>query len=259
MRAHRDGSAGDADYGTIGDGYHRYRQPEPAFAEAIARALGDARTVISVGAGAGSYEPVDLDVIAVELSASMRAQRPAHLVRAVGTAARARPTRPSPPTSGATRATETRGRVTSPRWSTGSRTRTARPTSAAARTASTSASWTLRPSTSAPTRAGSGRTTSRACRSSEVASRLNAVRAARTSPHPALPSGSEPTRHWGPATCGRSPLPARGRTRCRCRGAAVAATRRLHLPLSRGSWPEPRQDRASSLSRRLASSPSSLR
>jgi SAM-dependent methyltransferase len=91
MRAHPDGSAGDADYGTIGDGYRRYRQPEPAFAEAIARALDDARTVINVGAGAGSYEPVDLDVIAVEPSASMRAQRPAHLVRAVDATAESLP------------------------------------------------------------------------------------------------------------------------------------------------------------------------
>jgi SAM-dependent methyltransferase len=91
MRAHRDGSAGDADYGTIGDGYRRYRQPEPAFEEAIAHALGDARTVINVGAGAGSYEPAHLDVTPVEPSASMRAQRPAHLATAIDATAESLP------------------------------------------------------------------------------------------------------------------------------------------------------------------------
>jgi len=44
-------------------------------------ALGDARTVLNVGAGAGSYEPLDRIVTAVEPSAAMRAQRPAHLSR----------------------------------------------------------------------------------------------------------------------------------------------------------------------------------
>ncbi|MCR6711709.1 MAG: hypothetical protein NVV57_02975 [Demequina sp.] len=47
-----DGSAGDADYATIGMRYTTYRQPEPEFAAAIERALGDARTVLNVGAGA---------------------------------------------------------------------------------------------------------------------------------------------------------------------------------------------------------------
>ena len=71
-----DGSAGDADYGTIGTDYARYRQPEPAFERAIRAALGNVRTLVNVGAGAGSYEPADLDVTAVEPSATMRAQRP---------------------------------------------------------------------------------------------------------------------------------------------------------------------------------------
>jgi hypothetical protein len=39
-------------------------------------ALGDARTVVNVGAGAGSYEPSDREVAAVEPSARMRGQRP---------------------------------------------------------------------------------------------------------------------------------------------------------------------------------------
>lgn len=80
---HQDGSAGDANYGVIGKGYVSYRQPDPHIADFIAKALGEARTVLNVGAGAGSYEPVDRQVTAVEPSASMRAQRPAHLPVAI--------------------------------------------------------------------------------------------------------------------------------------------------------------------------------
>jgi SAM-dependent methyltransferase len=79
----QDGSAGDADYGRIGQGYANYRQPDPHIAGVILDALGDARTVLNVGAGAGSYEPVDRDVTALEPSESMRAQRPPHLPRAI--------------------------------------------------------------------------------------------------------------------------------------------------------------------------------
>ena len=57
--------------------------PTPRIADMIADALGPARTVLNVGAGAGSYEPLDREVTAVEPSASMRAQRPAHLSPAV--------------------------------------------------------------------------------------------------------------------------------------------------------------------------------
>lgn len=71
-----DGSAGDADYGSIGGGYRDHRRPDPRIAAAIVDALGDARTVLDVGAGAGSYEPIDREVTAVEPSESMRAQRP---------------------------------------------------------------------------------------------------------------------------------------------------------------------------------------
>lgn len=78
-----DGSAGDANYGLIGRGYANYHQPEFRFADAILAALGDANTILNVGAGAGSYEPRDRDVTAVEPSASMRAQRPMDLAQAV--------------------------------------------------------------------------------------------------------------------------------------------------------------------------------
>lgn len=80
---HQDGSAGDANYGVIGTGYTRYRQPDPHIAEFIRNALGDATTVLNVGAGAGSYEPVDRQITAVEPSASMRAQRPSRLPQAI--------------------------------------------------------------------------------------------------------------------------------------------------------------------------------
>lgn len=78
-----DGSAGDADYGTIGGTYARFRQSDPRIAALIHSAFGDARSIINVGAGAGSYEPTDRDVTAVEPSAIMRAQRPPHLSEAI--------------------------------------------------------------------------------------------------------------------------------------------------------------------------------
>jgi len=86
-----DGSAGDADYGIIGTSYSRYRSPDPRITAAVNAALGDARTVLNVGAGAGSYEPTDRTVTAVEPSASMRAQRPASLPPAVDATAEALP------------------------------------------------------------------------------------------------------------------------------------------------------------------------
>lgn len=65
-----DGSAGDANYGVLGKRYASFRQPDPRIAAVIERALGDARSVLNVGAGAGSYEPTDRDVVAVEPSAA---------------------------------------------------------------------------------------------------------------------------------------------------------------------------------------------
>jgi SAM-dependent methyltransferase len=63
-------------YDSIGKGYTAVRWPDPRIAAQIRAALGDARTVLNVGAGAGSYEPEDLDVVAVEPSEVMIAQRP---------------------------------------------------------------------------------------------------------------------------------------------------------------------------------------
>jgi SAM-dependent methyltransferase len=63
-------------YDRIGVGYTTTRREDPRIARAIHAALGDARTVLNVGAGSGSYEPDDRDVVAVEPSAVMIAQRP---------------------------------------------------------------------------------------------------------------------------------------------------------------------------------------
>lgn len=86
-----DGSAGDADYGVLGTGYATHRRPDPAIAARILAALGDARRILNVGAGAGSYEPRDRDVVAVEPSATMRAQRPQGLPPAIDATAEALP------------------------------------------------------------------------------------------------------------------------------------------------------------------------
>lgn len=87
----KDGSAGDANYGEIGHNYAIYRQPDPAIAEFIHSALGPAEQVLNVGAGAGSYEPLDRTVVAVEPSETMRKQRPSHLVQAIDATSEALP------------------------------------------------------------------------------------------------------------------------------------------------------------------------
>ncbi|KUL38407.1 ubiquinone biosynthesis protein [Streptomyces sp. NRRL F-4489] len=79
----QDGSAGDVDYAAVGGGYGRHRRPDPRIGALIHEALGAARTVLNVGAGAGSYEDGPWEVTPVEPSAAMRAQRPAHLAPAV--------------------------------------------------------------------------------------------------------------------------------------------------------------------------------
>jgi SAM-dependent methyltransferase len=63
-------------YDQIGVGYRTHRRPDPRIAAAIVDALGPARSILNVGAGAGSYEPVDRRVLAVEPSPEMIGQRP---------------------------------------------------------------------------------------------------------------------------------------------------------------------------------------
>jgi ubiquinone/menaquinone biosynthesis C-methylase UbiE len=62
-------------YNRMGINYSDFRQPEPRIEAAIWAGLGDARSVVNVGAGAGSYEPTDRKVVAVEPSPVMIAQR----------------------------------------------------------------------------------------------------------------------------------------------------------------------------------------
>ncbi|SIO85479.1 class I SAM-dependent methyltransferase [Nocardiopsis sp. JB363] len=91
MARKADGSAGDADYGVIARTYTDHRRPDPRIASFVHAALGDARTVLNVGAGAGSYEPGDREVTPVEPSSSMRARRPATLPEAVNATAESLP------------------------------------------------------------------------------------------------------------------------------------------------------------------------
>jgi len=65
-------------YDQIGTAYRRTRQEDPRLARLIARELRDAKTVVNVGAGTGSYEPTDRIVVAVEPSRVMLRQRPPH-------------------------------------------------------------------------------------------------------------------------------------------------------------------------------------
>jgi SAM-dependent methyltransferase len=67
---------GGATYDGIGGNYSWHRRSDPRLGSQIRRAIGDAETLINVGAGTGSYEPTDLAVVAVEPSAVMLAQRP---------------------------------------------------------------------------------------------------------------------------------------------------------------------------------------
>jgi len=63
-------------YDEIGVDYTANRQADPRIARQIHSALGDARSVVNVGAGTGAYEPSEREVLAVEPSRVMRAQRP---------------------------------------------------------------------------------------------------------------------------------------------------------------------------------------
>lgn len=74
-------------YDEIGVGYAHTRRSDPRIAELIHGALGDSSSVVNVGAGAGSYEPGDRRVVAVEPSATMIRQRPAGSAPAVRAAA----------------------------------------------------------------------------------------------------------------------------------------------------------------------------
>jgi SAM-dependent methyltransferase len=80
-------------YDRIGTGYARTRRPDPELRARIEVALGDARTVVDVGAGTGSYEPAGRHVVAVEPSDVMAAQRPPDLAPAIRAVAQDLPLR----------------------------------------------------------------------------------------------------------------------------------------------------------------------
>lgn len=63
-------------YDRIGQGYNALRLPDPRIAQQILSAIGNAQRVANIGAGAGSYEPKDREVVAVEPSMTMIRQRP---------------------------------------------------------------------------------------------------------------------------------------------------------------------------------------
>ncbi|NUU23219.1 MAG: methyltransferase domain-containing protein [Streptomycetaceae bacterium] len=77
-------------YDRIGATYQHTRRPDPRIAAQIHEALGDAATVINVGAVTGSYEPPHT-VLAVEPSSVMIAQRPAGAARVLQASAEAIP------------------------------------------------------------------------------------------------------------------------------------------------------------------------
>ena len=70
-------------YDTIGLGYSTTRREDPRLRARLHAALGNARSVVNVGAGTGSYEPRDRYVIAIEPSDVMAAQRPPELAPAM--------------------------------------------------------------------------------------------------------------------------------------------------------------------------------
>jgi SAM-dependent methyltransferase len=74
-------------YDTIGKGYADYRKADPRIAAMIRAALGDAKAVLNVGGGTGSYELPGLHVAAIEPSATMIAQRAPDAIKPIqGTA-----------------------------------------------------------------------------------------------------------------------------------------------------------------------------
>jgi len=78
-------------YDAIGQGYTELRRPDSRIADQLWAALGDAKSVLNVGAGAGSYEPIDRRVVALEPSVVMLAQRRPTAAAAVQARAEALP------------------------------------------------------------------------------------------------------------------------------------------------------------------------
>ena len=77
----------DQGYESIGVGYPAALRPDPRIHQVIVDPLGDARTVINVGAGGGNYEPTDRIITSVESSLEMITQRATRAGTAVKSAA----------------------------------------------------------------------------------------------------------------------------------------------------------------------------
>jgi len=80
-----------AAYDEIGVNYSDFRRADPRIEARVWAALGDARSVVNVGAGTGSYEPSDREVVAIEPSSLMIAKRPADAAPALQGVAEALP------------------------------------------------------------------------------------------------------------------------------------------------------------------------
>jgi SAM-dependent methyltransferase len=74
-------------YDAISSGYVSTRRADPRIARYVHTALGDAQTIVNIGAGTGNYEPGDHPLVAVEPSAEMIAKRPEGSAPAVRAAA----------------------------------------------------------------------------------------------------------------------------------------------------------------------------
>ncbi|ORM38269.1 class I SAM-dependent methyltransferase [Williamsia sp. 1135] len=83
--------SGDFDYEHVGAIYGRHRRADPRIASRIQYQLAQARSVLNVGAGTGSYEPADRTVLAVEPSPAMRAARPRGAVPTIAASAQRLP------------------------------------------------------------------------------------------------------------------------------------------------------------------------
>lgn len=80
-------------YDRIGGGYATTRREDPRIVALLESALGSARSVVNVGAGAGSYEPAQRHVVAIEPSDVMAAQRPREKAPAIRASAGSLPLR----------------------------------------------------------------------------------------------------------------------------------------------------------------------
>jgi SAM-dependent methyltransferase len=78
-------------YDAIGRSYSTRRQPDPRLAARLGALIGCDTTVLNVGAGTGSYEPIRSGIVAVEPSTVMISQRPPSSAPAVRAVAEALP------------------------------------------------------------------------------------------------------------------------------------------------------------------------